>query len=60
MNASKENAAKAGKIISEWEFEEDSTAEAEFISQFLAACEKKLPSEAAFKKEKTRRQPVAG
>lgn len=49
MNASKENAAKASA-----ELEKDRPNH-EFIREFLEAAQRKLPGEASYKREKTRK-----
>lgn len=51
MNASKENAAKALTLLED--MEEPRGADFTFISQFLVAAQRKLPSEASYKKTRT-------
>lgn len=62
MNASKENAAKAREAV-EGEPRVSPESRRQFIAEFIAACEKKLPSEAAYAKEaqrnKTKKRKMA-
>lgn len=68
MNASKENARKARQLFLALPEEAEASSpeddakrnEAEkFIEDFLVAAERKLPTEAAYAKEKARRKPTA-
>jgi hypothetical protein len=57
MNASKENARKALAALDKLNCgvdEDIDSANKRFLEQFLKACEKKLPSETAYKAEKQR------
>lgn len=50
MNASKENAEKSREIMERANFKDD--FDRQFLDEFLKAAERKLPSEAAFKRDK--------
>lgn len=58
MNASKENCQKArdivGRIEQKWQ-EGATSSEVEFVMDFLEAALKKLPSQAAFDREKAKK-----
>jgi t-SNARE complex subunit (syntaxin) len=53
MNASKENCRKAQELLDDWG-ENTATQSKQFLADFLAAAEKKLLSEEAYKTEKNR------
>ena len=63
MNASKENVRKCQRILSTAQRAKEqvmvSEKDAETLSQFLAAAERKLPSEAAFKRDRAKRRAKA-
>lgn len=61
MNASKENAKRAQEIFKAIQAHKVSTYHegALFLTQFLEAAERKLPTEAAFKRDRQRRKEKA-
>lgn len=54
MRASKENAKRALKHLSKL----DSSVGVKFVVEFVQAAERKLPTEAAYEREKDRRKPA--
>lgn len=65
MNASKENAQKAAELFDKIKFEDCSTSfeddqkqneNLSFIQEFIEAARKRLPTEAAIAKDKSRRK----
>lgn len=56
MNASKENAVRAKELLGKMTLCQFDHNSQQFIYEFLEVAIKKLPSEAAFQKEKERRK----
>lgn len=56
MNASKENARKAKKYIADVA---GGSANMKFVQLFIEACERKLPTEAAYVRDQQRRKKVS-